>query len=206
MRYSHEGSFAFAPGPFAGGYPSTWPRQTEWADQSISGLTSQLGPGLVNDMRFSYLFISFAQHPPEAGDCPRCLGMGAPSMTVGDDVSIGIASTTAVLGRRYHLNDLVNWQKGVHNIRFGGDWETTRGGRTDVGDEPITLSLFSPQNVRDFNALQPAASQIPLPATFLTLVDILQLPFQNFSVGIGNPFVPQSGFGKARVSPLVHLF
>ena len=69
VRYSHEGSFAFAPAPFGGGYPSTWARQTEWADQNILGLTSQLGPGLVNDVRFSYFFVSFAQHPPEAADC-----------------------------------------------------------------------------------------------------------------------------------------
>ncbi len=205
VRYSHEGSFAFAPGD-GGTYPSTWPRQNEWTDQSILGLTSQLGAGMVNDVRFSYFFVSFAQHPPEAADCPRCLGMGAPSITVGDDVSIGISSTTAVLGRRYHLNDVVSWQKGLHHIRFGGDWETSRGGRTNLNDEPVTIALFSPENVRDFNALQPPNSQIPLPTTFLTLQDILQLPLQSFSVGIGDPFVPQAGFGKARVSPLVHLF
>ena len=68
------------------------------------------------------------------------------------------------------------------------------------------MGLFSPQDVRDFNAQQPPDSQIPLPATFLTLQDILQLPLQNFSVGIGDPYVPQAGFGNARVSPLVHLF
>src|SRR2546427_211421 len=79
VRYSHEGSFAFAPGD-GGTYPSTWPRQNEWTDQSILGLTSQLGAGMVNDVRFSYFFVSFAQHPPEAADCPRCLGMGAPSI------------------------------------------------------------------------------------------------------------------------------
>jgi hypothetical protein len=207
VRYSHEGSFAFAPAPFGGGvYPSTWPRQTEWADQSILGLTSQLGPGLVNDVRFSYFFVSFAQHPPEAADCPRCLGMGAPSITVDDDLSVGISSTTAVLGRRYHLNDVVSWQEGLHHIRFGGDWETSRGGRTNLNDEPVTMAVYSPSEVGDFNAQQPADSQIPLPATFLTLQDLLQLPLHSFSVGIGDPFVRQAGFGKARVSPLIHLF
>jgi len=206
VRYSHEGSFAFAPAPFGGEYPSTWPRQTEWADQSILGLTSQLGPGLVNDVRFSYFFVSFVQRLPEAADCPRCLGMGAPSITVGDDLSVGISSTTAVLGRRYHLNDVFSWQKGLHHIRFGGDWENSRGGRTDLNDEPVTMAVYSPGEVEDFNAQQPADSQIPLPASFITLQDILQLPLHSFSVGIGNPFVPQAGFGKARVSPLIHLF
>jgi len=202
VRYSHEGSFSFA----GDGYPSTWSRQNEWADQSILGLTSQFGAGVVNDVRFSYFFVSFAQHPPQAADCPGCLGVGAPSITLGQDLSIGSSSTIALLGRRYHLNDVVSWQKGLHHIRFGGDWETSRGGRTSFGDEPVTMNLFSPQDVRDFNALQPPDLQIPLPASFLTLPEILQLPLQNFSVGIGNPYVPQAGFGNARVWPLVHLF
>ncbi len=202
VRYSREGSFSFA----GDGYPSTWSRQNEWADQSILGLTSQFGAGVVNDVRFSYFFVSFAQHPPQAADCPGCLGVGAPSITLGQDLSIGSSSTIALLGRRYHLNDVVSWQKGLHHIRFGGDWETSRGGRTSFGDEPVTMNLFSPQDVRDFNALQPPDLQIPLPASFLTLPEILQLPLQNFSVGIGNPYVPQAGFGNARVWPLVHLF
>jgi hypothetical protein len=202
VRYSHEGSFSYA----GDGYPSTWPRQTEWADQSILGLTSQFGARVVNDLRFSYFFVSFAQRPPETAECPACLGMGAPSITLGQDFAIGSSGTIALLGRRYHLNDVVSWQKALHQIRFGGDWETSRGGRTSFGDEPVTMNLFSPQDVRDFNALQPPDLQIPLPATFLTLPDILQLPLQNFSVGIGDPFVPQAGFGNARVWPLVHLF
>jgi hypothetical protein len=205
VRHSHEGSFAYTPGN-GGGYPSAWLRQNEWADQSILGLTSQLSDRLVNDVRFSYFFVSFAQHAPEVADCPECLGIGAPSINVESDLSIGVSSTTAVLGRRYHLNDVVSWQKGLHHLRFGGDWETSRGGRTNLNDEPVTMGLFSPQTVRDFNAQQPPESQIPLPATFLTLPDILQLPLQNFTLGIGDPFVPQAGFGRARVSPLVHLF
>ena len=204
VRYSHEGSFSY--GPTVRAFPSAWPRQHGWNDQSILGLTSQLGAGLVNDVHFSYFFVSFATQAPEASDCTACLGIGAPSIAVDPDLLIGISSTTAVLGRRYHLNDVVSWQKGLHHIRFGGDWETTRGGRTELGDQPVTMNLFSPRAVRDFNALQPAELQIPLPATFLTLPDILQLPLQNFSVGIGNPFVPQAGFGDARVSTLVHLF
>jgi hypothetical protein len=133
-------------------------------------------------------------------------GTGAPLINIEDELSVGLSTTSANLGRRYHLNDILSWQKGLHQIRLGGDWETSRGGGILLGDEPVTLYLFSPTSVRDFNSQQPANSQIPLPATFLTISDILQLPLQNFTVGIGDPFVPQAGFGKARVSPLVHLF
>jgi hypothetical protein len=204
VRYSHEGNFSYA--PFGDLYPSTWPRQTDWTDQIILGTTSQFGSPLVNDLRFSYFFVSFAQHAPGMQDCPACLGIGAPLITVEDQLSIGLSSTNAILGRRYHLNDVVSWQRGQHHIRFGGDWETTRGGRTAFTDEPVTLNLFAPTSVRDFNSQQSPEAQIPLPSTFLTLADVLQLPMQNFTTGIGDPFVPQDGFGKARISPLVHLF
>jgi hypothetical protein len=205
LRYSHEDSFSFAP-TIPRTYPSAWTRQPGWADQSILGLTSQLSPGLVNDLRFSYFFVSFAQQPPEAADCPGCLGIGAPAITVSPDLFIGVSTTTTVLGRRYQLSDVVSWQRGLHHIQFGGDWETARGGRTDLGDQPVTMTLFSPTDVRGFNPLQPPGLQIPLPATFLTVQDILQLPLQNFTVGIGDPYVPQAGFGNARVSPHLHLF
>jgi hypothetical protein len=204
VRYSHEGTFSYA--PFDTLYPSTWPKQTDWTDQSILGLTSQLGSHSANDVRFSYFFVSFAQHAPGVRDCPTCVGIGAPLIAIEDELSVGLSTTSANLGRRYHLNDILSWQRGLHQIRFGGDWETSRGGGILINDEPVTMNLFSPTSVRDFNSQQPANPQIPLPATFLTLSDILQLPLQNFSVGIGDPFVPQAGFGRARVSPLVHLF
>ena len=69
------------------------------------------------------------------------------------------------------------------------------------------MNLFAPTTVRDFNSQQqPPDSQIPLPETFLTLPDILQLPLLNFASGIGDPFVPQARFGRARISQLIHLF
>ena len=210
VRYSHEDDFSFAPttvkGVVTATYPSAWARQPAWADQSILGLTSQLGAHQVNDVRFSYFFVSAAQQAPQPSDCFECLGLGAPSITVRPDLFIGTSTTDTVLGRRYQLTDLFTWQKGAHDIQFGGDWETARGGRTDIADQPVTMTLFSPQSVRAFNALQPPNLQIPLPATFLTLADILQLPLQNFTVGIGDPHVPQAGFGNVRVAPLVYLF
>jgi Carboxypeptidase regulatory-like domain len=209
VRQSHEGGFSFAPttllaaGQLA--YPSAWTRQPDWADQSLLGWTSQLGANRVNDLRFSYFFVSSAEQDPTDADCPGCLGIGAPSITVADLI-IGTSTTTTVLGRRYHLNDAVTSHFGSHNLRFGGDWETTRGGRTDRKDDPVTMNLFTPSEVRNYNALQPPGGRILLPASFLTLPDILNLPLKNFTVGIGNPKVPQSGFGNTRIAPLIHLF
>jgi len=210
MRYSHEGSFSFTPKVFNGvvtaASPSAWARQPAWTDQNILGLTSTFSTEQVNDVRFSYFFVSSAQQAPEPSDCLGCLGMVAPSITVRPDLSIGTSTTNSILGRRYQLSDIFTWQKGTHRIQFGGDWETARGGRTDTADQPVSMTLFSPQNVRDFNATLPSALEIPLPATFLTMEDILQLPLENFTVGIGDPHVPQTGFGDSRVSPLLYIF
>ena len=212
FRQSHEDIFAFGTTSLtafgARAYPSAWTRQPSWADQSTLGLTSQLGSSAVNDLRFSYFFVSSAEKPPEATDCPNCLGTGGPSITVNPDLFIGTSNTTTVLGRRFHLNDILALQKTQHSFSLGGDWEITRGGRTDLGNEPVTMTLFSPQNVRDYNALPstPQNLQISVPSAFLTLNNILQLPLQKFTVGIGNPNVPQEDFGKARISLVIHPF
>ena len=211
VRHSHEGGLSYAPttvnGVGALAYPSAWTRQPGWTDQSILGWTSQFGSQWVNDFRFSYFFVSSAEKAPTEADCPGCLGVGAPGINVTDsELFIGTSTTTVVLGRRYHLNDIAAWQKATHSIRFGGDWETTRGGRTDTADQPVTMNLFSPEQVQEFNSLQPPDQRLPLPPSFLTLSDLLQLPLQDSTVGIGNPYVPQAGFGKTRREQLIHLF
>jgi hypothetical protein len=209
LRHSHEGSFAYGPTTLttagARAYPSAWTQQPAWVDQSILGVTTQVSSNLVNDLRISYFFVSSDERAPQNSECADCLGLGAPAITVNPDLFIGTSLTTSVLGRRFHLNDTIAWQKGAHRIQFGEDWETTRGGRTDTGNEPVTITLFSPSTVRTFNAKNPS-SQIPLPTSFLTLQDILQLPVQNFTVGIGNPNVPQANFGDTRVATLLHWF
>ena len=110
-------------------------------------------------------------------------------------------SSTAVLGRRYQLNDVVSWQKGLHHMRFGGDWETSRGGRTSFGDEPVTMNLFSPQTVRDFNSQQPPDSQIPLPATFLTLPGNLAVAASEFHLWYRRSLCSPGGIRKSSGFP-----
>jgi hypothetical protein len=210
LRHSHDGSFSYGPETFtaigagAQAYPSAWTRQLSWADQSLLGITSQFGSNGVNDLRFSYFFVSSDAQLPRPEDCPSCLGLGAPSITVRPDLFIGRSGLTDVLGRRFHLNDVVSWQRGRHGLRFGGDWEVTRAGTINPTNEPVTMTLFSPQAVRTFNVI--ARRLIPLPSSFLTLQDILQLPLQSFTVGIGDPHVPPTDFGRTRVAPLIHIF
>jgi hypothetical protein len=206
VRYSHDGSRAFANAggatAIANAYPSNWVRQLTWADQSLLGLTSVLRPTLVNDFRFSYFFLSDDQLPPNEQDCPGCLGIGAPTIMVGSPATLVIGQSSVSLdpGRRFHLNDSISWQRGTHRARFGIDWEHNRGAVLPWANEPVTMALFSPDQVRTYNNAPqtPANLRIPLPPAFNTVNDILQLPLQSITVGIGDPRVPQAGGGMVR--------
>jgi hypothetical protein len=205
-RYSHDGSRAFAPttgqaNTIGNTYPSNWVREQTWADQSLMGVTSILRPTLVNDFRFSYFFLSDDQLPPQESDCAGCLGIGAPMISVPTaGLAIGQSSTTLYQGRRFELNESMTWQRGPHRARFGVDWEHNRGGALSWGNEPATLTLFSPDQVRTYNqapTTEPGL-RIPLPSAFNTLHDILQLPLQSVTIGIGDPRTRQGNGGLVR--------
>jgi hypothetical protein len=212
IRYSHDGVRAFGPPtPQPNAYPSFWTRQPAWADQSILGFTSVFHATLVNDLRFSYFFVSSSQAAPTEQDCAGCVGIGAPTITVAQTgLSIGGTGTfQRTLGRRFHLNDSVTWQRGTHRARFGVDWEHHRGGVLSWNNEPATLTLYSPETVRSYNKTLPLTSpqlQIPLPPVFNTLSDILMLPLQTVTVGIGDARVAQENGSQVRTWNTARLF
>lgn len=214
LRYSHDGSHAFvntgANTALANAYPSNWVRQLTWADQSLLGVTSVLRPTLVNDFRFSYFFLSDDQLPPDQQNCPGCLGIGAPTIMIGSPgvFTIGQSSTTLNPGRRFHLNESMAWQQGAHRARFGAEWEHDRGGALAWTNDPVSMTLFTPDQVRTYNAASqtPADRRIPLPTSFSTLDDILQLPLQSVTVGIGDPRVPQANGTLVRTWNTVRLY
>ncbi len=196
VRYSHDGNRAFSPttvfGPGPAAYPSQWTRQKAWADQAVLGATSVLGTALVNDFRFSYFFNSSTELAPREEECPGCLGIGAPTINVQlAGLFIGNSTPSYNLGRRLHWNDSLAWRHANHRVRFGVEWEHSRGGLLQWNHEPATLNLFSPQEARQ--------NGIPIPASFTTLDDILRLPLGNpVSIGIGDPRVTQQGGGNVR--------
>jgi hypothetical protein len=206
VRYSHDGSRSFTnmiggPTGNANAYPSNWVRELTWVDQSLLGVTSVLRPKLVNDLRFSYFFYSDDQVAPQQSDCPGCLGIGAAAISVPQaGLFIGQSAITLYPGRRFHLNDLVTRQSNTHRTRFGADWEFNRGGAIAWTNEPASLTLFSPGQVRTFNQDRstPPDLRIPLPASFRTLNDILQLPLQSVTVGIGDPRTRQENGSHVR--------
>jgi hypothetical protein len=184
IRYSHDGIESFGPQTQSTAYPSSWRRLPGWADQSILGLTSVFNETLVNELRFSYFFVSSNVTAVTEDECPNCLGVGAPSITVAQTgLSIGGSATQRTLARRFHFTDYVTWQRATHRLRFGLDWEYNRGGTVSWNSEPANLTLFSPSRAR--------MAGMDLPSAFRTLDDFLRLPLQSVTVGIGDPRVPQ---------------
>ena len=202
VRHSHDGSRAFGPSPSTGNlaaYPSQWTRQLAWVDQSLLGLTSVLRPTLVNDLRFSYFFSSTSETAAQGNDCPGCIGIGAPAINIPQTgLFIGNSSFNFNPGRRFHLNEIATWQRSTHLVRFGGEWEYNRSEPLGWANEPATLTLFSPAQARQYN--------LPLPAAFRTIDDILQLPLQSVTVSVGDPRVLQEDGGSIRHWPAARLY
>ena len=136
-------------------------------------------------------------------------GLGQPSITIAQTgLVIGNAIATDNLARRFHLTDSIIWQATTHRVRVGLDWEHNRDRNLIWSNEPVTMTLFAPGRVRTHNS-QPGVPQqerIPLPTAFRTIDDILQLPLQSMTVGIGDPGVPQEDGGVVRRWNTVWLY
>lgn len=206
VRHSHDWSQAFGPGAAVGAgslnaYPSNWSRIETSGGQSLIGFTSVLRPTLLNDLRISSFVLDARTGAPREEDCMGCLGLGSPQITIAQaGLIIGHSSAIDTLERRFHLSDAMTWQAGTHRLRMGIDWEHNRDRNLAWTSEPTAMTLYSPARVRAFN-VQPGTlpgERILLPASFATLDDILRLPLQSMTIGLGEPGVPQEGGGLVR--------
>ena len=196
MRYSHDGNTSFGPTTATPNprfsYPSNWTRQQAGADQGLVGITSVMTPALVTDLRVSTFVIDARETAATDEQCRGCLGIGAPDITIpGAGLEIGRSIASYSVGRRYHVNESLSWQRSTHRVRTGVDWEHNRGGFVLSYDySPALITLFSPLDARSTN--------LSLPSAFHGIDDILQLPVQTVQVTVGDPHVPQEGGGTVR--------
>jgi len=211
LRYSHDGNNSFAP-PGNGDLPSDWAMNTNWADSGVFSLISVLTPALVNEFRYSYTFWSNRNMPPTAEECPApCLGLNGPMVTIVGVNSFALGQAPTVpqtrLVRRHTFADNVNWQKGTHAIKFGGYWEYQMGTGIYAYFDPAAMELWSPSEVKAFNATVDPRYQISIPSSFNTLADLLQLPVYSFSIGVGDPAQPPLfNRGAADHDNVFHLY
>ncbi|HXG94959.1 MAG TPA: TonB-dependent receptor [Blastocatellia bacterium] len=215
VRYSLDDNDAFAPVE-NNRMPSNWRANSNLDHNIQTGLTTILRQNVVNDVRFNYQRIENESNPPSESDCPStnfaCIGARGPQIRVnGSNFVIGNhdQAPQARFLDRYQTRDDLNWQKGAHRIRFGGEWEHNYGkGLWDFFD-PALMVLHDPRDVEAVNAginsvpsaLLPepvkALLRIPLPASLATssatkptLNDILQLPLILALAGVGDPSQP----------------
>lgn len=208
-RYSHDGNKGNGPRGGAS-MPSNWLKNTNWADQSLVGVTSTFRSSLVNDLRLNYWYWRNRNLFPSEQDCPGCVGLGFPETTVfGTNFLVG-NTQNATQGRdlrRYFINDIMTWQKGSHRFKFGGEMELAPGTGFWGFCDPACVTVYSPEIVRFFNSQVPAVAQIPIPATFRTGQDLLALPVAGWAAGIGDPSQPPPyNLSKAKQNNRYRLF
>ncbi len=205
IRYSHDGNNSFAPRS-ASELPSAWVSNVNWADSGVFSLISSFTPAVVNEFRFSMTYWSNKNNLPSASQCPNCIGLDGPHISVdGTGLAFGNQTNTpqSRLLRRYIYADNFTWQKGRHRMKMGGEWEYQKGTGTYTIDEPASLDLFSPAEVAQ---LQPALLPL-LPKTFTTLNDILKLPLKNWDFSVGDTRQPPPfQIGNANHDNTFHFY
>ena len=204
LRYSHDGNNSFAP-PGIGDLPSDWNVNTNWADSGVLSLISVVTPAIANEFRYSYTFWSNTNAPPTLAQCPApCLGWDyatnsdGPMVTVlgVNNFAMGESATSpqSRLLRRHIFADNISMQKSTHSIKFGGYWEYQKGTGSYAYAQPAAMELWSPELVQAYNAKISAegygSEQIPLPSNYNTVANLLKLPVDAFTIGVGNPTQP----------------
>lgn len=232
-RYSHDDNDVFAPDA-NNTLPSNW-RVNSSNDDNLQGtLTTILTQNLVNDVRFNFQHIVNDESIPTAAECPPsnigCVGLGGPQIRVaGSNIRIGntINAPQSRNLKRYQTTDNINWVKGAHRIRFGGEWEHNYGTGTWAFLDPALIVVHDPRTIAGLNAqnaaaiapvlanpgvpaplkaLIQAAAILPLPAAFttpgatVTYNDLLGLPIVAGPVG-GGVVLPLVGIGDPSQPP-----
>jgi hypothetical protein len=201
VRYTHDGSWEFAPlNPAARVLPSGWQQASNHVNQGVVGLTSVLSATLVNDLRVAYFSLRTAERPPELEHCPGCFGLGGPRIVIqGSGLTLGRFRILDASGHRVQVIDHMIRQMRRHVLRFGFELERTVSTVAQIDRDPAVITVWSPAEVRRRN---PA---IPLPAAFVTIDDILRLPLRNFETAVGPATVPERGFSPNRVTDLYRV-
>ena len=193
-RYSHDGNQGV--GPNGGSpLPSSWLKNVNWADQTAFGLTSILKTNLVSDFRFTYAYWHNRNLFPSSSDCPNCLGLGFPQLTLVGSNNFQVGDTSnATQGRdlrRFTFQEGMTWQKGTHRIRFGTLLEHNSGTGFWGYCDPACAVAYSPEFLtRTLTAAGVAAFFPGLPSVIRTNQDLLNLPFAGASIGLGDPSQP----------------
>jgi len=213
LRYSHDGNNGYAPSG-GGQLPSDWDVNKNWADSGVFSLTTVVNSTTANEFRYSYTYWSNTNNPPTSAQCPPpCLGLGGPNLSIVGVSNFTIGNATNApqsrVLRRNIFADNVSKQKGTHSMKFGAYWEYQKGTGTYAYAAPAAAVLYSPEIVEGFNQILGSfgLTQLPLPSSFNTINDLLQLPVAGFAMGVGDINQPPSwNEGNADHDNILHFY
>jgi len=183
IRYSHDGNDGFSQS-LEFGDPSNWPHNTNWADQSIIGLTTVFTPTIVNDLRLQYNYWNNHNEQAVPSDCSLpCVAGSLPNVfffygssnaqAIGPNFNAPQARNT----RRYEVVETLSWQKGSHRLKFGGDLNPTYSAGLWGFCTPMCVAAFTPEFVEQ--TLGPALTGYlfpTLPSKLTSDASVLNLP------------------------------
>ena len=199
VRYTLDRNSTFGGGSAT--LPSGWSRLTNHVSQTVASLTSTLSPALVNDLRVSRFALRSNDNPATAADCGQCFGLGAARTTIDQaGITFGRTRTAIIDGARYQLSDTLAWQKNRHRLRIGADWEHSSTLQVNPDPTWTEMTVFSPARMRQ------SAPDVPVPPTFASVADVMQLSLQTFDTTVGASIIPWRGFRDRRPLDDVRFF
>jgi hypothetical protein len=239
LRWTQDRNNGAAP-TSTSAFPSNFVNLYNWSEQYALGATTAWTSNLVTELRFGFRDWHNVEQPPHASNCPgECLGGpvpvapdGLPNLTmIGDTAWTSGDNTQAVqnrLARDYEPQVAVSWQKGTHNMKFGGDLDVVNIQWTDPVCAHGCMSVYSVENTLSTlnSSKQVAGASNPgnvsnlqllfphgLPSTVTANNTLLQLPISYPSGGfqsgfaVGPPEIPGPyEFNKQRKVIRSHFF
>ena len=187
------------------GLESRWITSSNYAYQTQLGVTSVLNATLVNDFRFAYSYFRNRLRQPTleectqvAGDPALCFGIDGPQinffggLTTGTNVNVSQDRHP----RTFQFTDNVNWTRGSHRVRFGGNYEMQNGHGSWNQNSHGTFSAVAPSTLASANpaiyaalpkSLKPEGLGGPRP----TFQELLLLPMSgSVTIGLGDAGQP----------------
>lgn len=192
LRYSRDGNRVRA----GGGLVESQRINQNSADQYLFNWNAVLKTNLVSDYRLQFNKYSNYYKPT-----PESQALGIPWTSVRQsNVRFGIDdnSPQSTLLGRLEMSDNVSHQVGRHGLKYGASFERDRGRGSWQYRYPASISLYSPAEAR--------AAGIPIPASFRTREDLLQLPLAGFQFGVGNPEQPPFHPERSSINHRVRFY
>ena len=145
------------------------------------------------------------QGDPNVGNC---IGTGGPEIFYLNSVNFALGNNyNAPQGRdirRYPISNHTTWQKGAHQVKFGGTFEHIDFVGYWQFFDPARVYLLSPEYLRGIG-VSPAAFGLP-DGIIRSYDDLEKLPVVSFLLGIGDRSEPPYHQDRARGNNRFHAY